>query len=104
MRCLGRAGLLILCLLLARITPISAQSNPQSSELPIYKQASAPIEERVQDLLGRMTLEEKVRQLDLYSGAAALVDKQSDSTHAARKVARLAKEVSAPPLSGMHRQ
>ncbi len=83
MRCLGRAGLLILCLLLARITPISAQSNPQSSELPIYKQASAPIEERVQDLLGRMTLEEKVRQLDLYSGAAALVDKQSDSTHAA---------------------
>jgi beta-glucosidase len=30
-----------------------------------------------------MTLEEKVRQLDLYSGATALVDKHTDSTHAA---------------------
>lgn len=26
---------------------------------PVYRQASAPIEERVSDLLGRMTLEEK---------------------------------------------
>jgi beta-glucosidase len=30
-----------------------------------------------------MTLEEKVRQLDLYSGATALVDRHTDSTHAA---------------------
>jgi len=30
-----------------------------------------------------MTLEEKVRQLDLYSGAKALVDKHTDDTHAA---------------------
>jgi beta-glucosidase len=30
-----------------------------------------------------MTLEEKARQLDLYSGATALVDKHTDSTHAA---------------------
>jgi beta-glucosidase len=30
-----------------------------------------------------MTLEEKVRQLDLYSGATALVDRDTDSTHAA---------------------
>jgi beta-glucosidase len=30
-----------------------------------------------------MTLEEKVRQLDLYSGATALVDQHTDSTHAA---------------------
>ena len=29
-----------------------------------------------------MTVEEKVRQLDLYSGATALVDKHSDDTHA----------------------
>lgn len=29
-----------------------------------------------------MTLEEKVRQLDLYSGATALVDKHTDGTHA----------------------
>jgi len=50
---------------------------------PLYRQASAPIERRVDDLLGRMTLQEKVRQLDLYSGANTLVDKQKDSTHAA---------------------
>jgi beta-glucosidase len=36
-----------------------------------------------------MTLEEKVRQLDLYSEATALVDKQSDSTHAAPDAAFL---------------
>lgn len=30
---------------------------------PVYRQASAPIEERVSDLLGRMTLEEKIGQI-----------------------------------------
>ena len=30
-----------------------------------YKQAHLPIEERVKDLLSRMTLEEKARQLDM---------------------------------------
>lgn len=49
----------------------------------IYKQKGAPIEQRINDLLSRMTLEEKVRQLDLYAGAKALVDKHSDNTHAA---------------------
>ena len=39
-------------------------------------------ERRVIDLLSRMTVEEMVRQLDLYSGATALVDKHTDSTHA----------------------
>jgi beta-glucosidase len=48
-----------------------------------YKQSEVPIEQRVDDLLHRMTLEEKVRQLDLYSGATALVDKHTDDTHAA---------------------
>ena len=48
----------------------------------LYKQQSAPIELRVTDLLKRMTLEEKARQLDLYSGATAIVDKHSDDTHA----------------------
>jgi len=48
-----------------------------------YKQSAVPIETRVDDLLHRMTLEEKVRQLDLYSGATALVNKHTDDTHAA---------------------
>ncbi|MFE0555077.1 glycoside hydrolase family 3 C-terminal domain-containing protein [Paenibacillus sp. NPDC058910] len=33
-----------------------------------YMNASLPVEERVADLLSRMSLEEKVRQLDIYSG------------------------------------
>lgn len=48
----------------------------------MYRQPGAPVEARVDDLLRRMTLEEKVRQLDMYSGAKALVSKASDSTHA----------------------
>src|ERR1700720_2531825 len=52
-----------------------------------YKQPGLPIEQRVEDLLARMTLQEKVRQLDLYSGAAALMDKQKDATHAADSAA-----------------
>jgi beta-glucosidase len=56
---------------------------PLKTPSPIYKQATASVESRVQDLLTRMTLEEKVRQLDMYSGATALVDKHADSTHAA---------------------
>jgi beta-glucosidase len=42
-----------------------------------------PVENRIDDLLSRMTLEEKVRQLDLYAGAKSLVDKRRDSNHAA---------------------
>lgn len=48
----------------------------------VYKQPGAPVEQRLDDLLSRMTLEEKVRQLDLYSGATTIIDKHSDKTHA----------------------
>ncbi|AXB58129.1 glycoside hydrolase family 3 protein [Flavobacterium fluviale] len=33
-----------------------------------YQNAQTPVEDRVQDLLSRMTLEEKVRQMDMYRG------------------------------------
>jgi beta-glucosidase len=75
--CFGtNAGLLAFVLAL---NPLHGQQQVQD---PVYEQASAPVEARLDDLLGRMTLEEKARQLDLYSGAKALVDKQKDSTHA----------------------
>jgi beta-glucosidase len=32
----------------------------------IYKDSTAPVESRVKDLLGRMTLEEKLRQIDIW--------------------------------------
>jgi beta-glucosidase len=57
-----------------------SQSGP-SADAP-YKQQSIAIEQRVTDLLSRMTLEEKARQLDLYSGATSFMDRHSDDTHA----------------------
>jgi beta-glucosidase len=50
----------------------------------LYKRASAPIETRVRDLLQRMTVEEKARQLDMYAGVPDLVDKSIDATHVAK--------------------
>lgn len=40
-----------------------------------YMDASLPIEERVADLLGRMSLEEKARQMDQYHGSNSFSDK-----------------------------
>jgi beta-glucosidase len=59
------------------------QQRHISDDSPLYKQAGAPVEKRIDDLLRRMTLAEKVRQLDMYSGATELMSQQSDSTHAA---------------------
>jgi beta-glucosidase len=61
----------------------AAGQQTAARDLPIYKQSQAPIAARVDDLVRRMTLEEKVRQLDLYAGAKDLVDAHSDDTHAA---------------------
>jgi len=72
--------------LLFAIHPVIAwvqESASVTDSHALYKQPGVPIEPRVQDLLSRMTLEEKVRQLDLYSGATALVDVHTDGTHAA---------------------
>jgi hypothetical protein len=50
----------------------AVEQQAPASNPPIYKQRQAPVEARIDDLVGRMTLAEKVRQLDLYSGAARL--------------------------------
>ena len=41
---------------------LQAQTSPK----PLYKDPSAPIESRIKDLLGRMTLEDKCHQLDIW--------------------------------------
>jgi len=79
------AASLFISLLFAFHPPTSGAQGraPEADPGALYKQPGVSIEQRVQDLLGRMTLEEKVRQLDLYSGATALVDVHTDETHAA---------------------
>src|SRR6266851_10252359 len=65
--------------------PASSSSIDRTDAIPIYKRADLPVDERVGDLLGRMTLEEKVRQLDMYYGCQDLVDKKQtidNHTHA----------------------
>lgn len=61
--------------------------SQQASTLPggraLYRQASVPVEQRIDDLMSRMTLAEKVRQLDMYSGAKDLMSRRTDPTHAA---------------------
>jgi beta-glucosidase len=67
----------------AALVSAFAQRAANAQASPIYRQAGAPVESRIDDLLKRMTVEEKARQLDLYSGAQFLVSKHSDETHAA---------------------
>jgi beta-glucosidase len=60
---------------------ILAQDN-----LPAYKNSNLSVDERVTDLVGRMTVEEKARQLDMYYGSESLIDKKTQTidhhTHA----------------------
>ena len=42
---------------------VAAVAFTSYAAVPLYKQANAPIEDRVNDLLGRMTIEEKIAQL-----------------------------------------
>ena len=53
--------ILVLLLALVSVTAVSAKKDK-----PVYKDASAPVESRVEDLLSRMTLEEKILQLNQY--------------------------------------
>lgn len=61
----------------------SQQSAPGPDANATYLQSNAPIDDRVRDLIGRMTIEEKARQLDMYAGVPDLIDKAIDKTHAA---------------------
>ncbi len=58
------------------LAAIPAASAAADDAMPIYKRAAAPVQDRVHDLLGRMTLEEKVAQLESewtvpFGGASA---------------------------------
>ena len=55
-------------LLAAAIVMTGMTSCGNDAEALLYKDASAPIEKRVEDLLSRMTLEEKVGQMNQFVG------------------------------------
>lgn len=77
-------------LLAACLAPAWGQQAAQSPEPnALYKQAGAPIERRIDDLLRRMTVEEKARQLDLYAAAGTLEDKHTGKDHVAPDAAFL---------------
>ena len=82
---LGTFAVLSIACLAAALPELARTQDtvPPVDSNTLYKQPSVLIDRRVDDLLGRMTLDEKVRQLDLYSGATALVDRHTDETHAA---------------------
>jgi len=61
----------------------------------LYRRQNAPIERRIDDLLQRMTLQEKVRQLDMYSGATSIMSSHTDDTHAAATAAFLPEKAEA---------
>ena len=44
-----------------------ADARVKKDSTPLYKDSSAPVEKRVNDLLSRMTLEEKIMQLNQYT-------------------------------------
>lgn len=60
----------------------AALPGHQAGSEPLYRDAGASVDLRVRDLLHRMTLEEKVRQLDMYAGAKEIMNKHADDTHA----------------------
>ncbi|MBD0779055.1 glycoside hydrolase family 3 C-terminal domain-containing protein [Maribacter sp. ANRC-HE7] len=54
-----------------------------------YQDSKLPVEERVSDLLSRMSLEEKVRQMDMYKGEYFKNGEQFDSKKTELKIGRL---------------
>src|SRR5689334_23768422 len=61
--CMRRFSCLVAVLLVSLLTVAQSQTSPASPASAPYKNSSLPVEQRVQDLLGRMTLEEKVAML-----------------------------------------
>ena len=55
-------------------------TNAQDASLP-YKNPDLAVDARVADLIGRMTVEEKVRQLDMYFGCEAVLDTNQYTGH-----------------------
>ncbi|BDD08166.1 glycosyl hydrolase family 3 [Fulvitalea axinellae] len=67
-------------LLLFLIFTASCSTQKSNEENPIYKNRNYSVEERVNDLLGRMTLEEKVAQMNMTTLRRLETDEQGNIT------------------------
>ncbi len=82
------AAFVLLLLILPRVSDAGMKpaksSTGSGAGIPAYKNPALPVDVRVKDLVGRMTLAEKARQLDMYSGASDFLDdnQRVDHTHA----------------------
>jgi beta-glucosidase len=56
----------VFSVLILSVLLMSGALQAQTTQKPIYKDPTAPIESRIKDLLARMTLEDKCRQLDIW--------------------------------------
>ena len=62
-------------------------STDSKKRMPLYKNADVPVEDRVNDLLSRMTTEEKINQLDMYWGKeVANMDNHDAASYSEEKV------------------
>ena len=94
--CFCAAGILVIALLIG-----SRAVAQQEASKPLYRDAGQPIEVRVDDLLKRMTLEEKVGQLNLPSlDSEGFAPAIPEKIHAARKFAAGAYIAEIGPGSG----
>ncbi len=71
-----------------RLALLAVSAAAQAAPVPVYKDPAAGLSQRVDDLLGRMTLEEKIAQmLTVWGGKVDLFDanEQFDATKAAAR-------------------
>lgn len=71
MQSFTRKAILIVVFLWGISALVSANNGVKQNKLP-YQKSTTPIEQRVADLLSRMTLEEKAMQMDMYSAGDLL--------------------------------
>ena len=71
---------LFLILSIVAASLLGGIQKSQAENTPPYKNPNLSVGARVADLLGRMTTEEKARQLDMYLGSEDLLDKTKNPT------------------------
>jgi len=69
---------------------------------PPYKNASLPVEQRITDLLHRMTVEEKIKQLDMYWGREVTSKRKHGSAETSFSEDSLAKYVDTTGVGSVH--